>query len=338
MAANTDSDHSDDESFKSAKGDEVDRSRNPGKDTVDIEEDAPAHRLSAEEEASLLESSNISKANGNTLFTRAEYSDAIQAYDKALGSLPNYLEYEIAVLRANIAACHLKMQQWQEAVDSATQTLECLERLDPTLRGTRDEKADNDVDGRKRKKGANEGASTSGVVQEVDDDTAGKIEALEKSGRTREEVLKIRIKALMRRAKGRQEMGGWAHLQGAEEGEPALCRLSTLGAAFWGVLKGWMFLGLSLTQHGYSDYKELTTIPTLSPLDHKTVQRARVALPSRIEAAKQREMGDMMGKLKDLGNGILKPFGLSTNNFQFTKDENSGGYSMQFNQDAHEKR
>lgn len=48
-------------------------------------------------------------------------------------------------------------------------------------------------------------------------------------------------------------------------------------------------------------------------------------------AAKETEMGEMMGKLKDLGNGLLKPFGLSTDSFKFEKDEKTGGYSIGMN-------
>ena len=87
----------------------------------------------------------------------------------------------------------------------------------------------------------------------------------------------------------------------------------------------------------FVDYRTLSQIPELSPLDWKTVNNALRSIAPRLEAAKQQEMGDMMGKLKDLGNGLLKPFGLSTNNFQFTKDEKTGGYSMNFNQGSGDK-
>lgn len=70
----------------------------------------------------------------------------------------------------------------------------------------------------------------------------------------------------------------------------------------------------------------------LSPADRKIVQRQLVLLPPRSKEAQEKEMGEMMGKLKQLGNGILKPFGMSTDNFQMVKDENTGGYSMNFNQ------
>lgn len=40
----------------------------------------------------------------------------------------------------------------------------------------------------------------------------------------------------------------------------------------------------------------------------------------------------MWGKLKGLGDGILKPFGLSTDNFKMVKDEATGGYSVNFSQ------
>lgn len=131
------------------------------------------------------------------------------------------MDYEVAVLKSNVAACQLKLKEWKEAVDAATQSLDCLECLDPTPK-QESTKADAD-----HTSSVNISNSTStdvgqqgGVVEEVDDVTAAKIEALEKSGRSRDEIQKIRIKALLRRAKAREELGGWSSLQGADEGMP----------------------------------------------------------------------------------------------------------------------
>ncbi|KAG5468431.1 hypothetical protein LSCM1_02411 [Leishmania martiniquensis] len=54
------------------------------------------------------------------------------------------------------------------------------------------------------------------------------------------------------------------------------------------------------------------------------------ARKSDAKAKVDEEMQKMLGELKNLGNKILGNFGLSTDNFKFDKDPNTGGYSMRF--------
>lgn len=221
----------------------------------------------------------------NRFFSTSQYSQAVGEYDKALSSCPNYREYEIAVLKSNIAACHLKLEDWKAAIESATSALDALARLLPQ---------------EKSKATTADGGDEIGDVVELEgegEEVEAALKKLEVSDQRKDDIQRIRAKALMRRARAKSEVGGWANLQDAEE-----------------------------------DYKALSQIPNLPPQDTKIVQQALAALPSRINVAKEKEVGDMMGKLKELGNGILKPFGLSTDNFNMIKDEKTGGYSMNFNQ------
>ncbi|AWO99723.1 putative tetratricopeptide repeat protein 1 [Scophthalmus maximus] len=65
---------------------------------------------------------------------------------------------------------------------------------------------------------------------------------------------------------------------------------------------------------------------------------ACMKLPQQIQERNEKLKEEMLGKLKDLGNMILRPFGLSTNNFQVNQDQGSGSYSINFVQKPSDNR
>lgn len=243
----------------------------------------------------LLSESNEHKSAANDKFVKGVYGDAIEGYKLALSTCPNYLYYERAVLQSNIAACHLKLEEWKETSKAASEAIKDLDLLDPEKMAKMEK---NKLEERKKRAGKGVGEELDEeVMEEIISTGAAEAEDISEEAQKNKDRERIRSKALLRRGRARFELGGWSNLAGAEE-----------------------------------DYKELAAMSILTPGDRKLVQRQLQLLPPKVKEAQQVEMADMMGKLKSLGNGILKPFGLSTDNFQMTKDEKTGGYSMNFNQ------
>ncbi|KAK4035046.1 NMD3 family-domain-containing protein [Parachaetomium inaequale] len=259
----------------------------------DVDEKAELERFDPEEEAAT--ESNSHKTEANALFTSGKYETAINKYDEAVAVCPNYLDYELAVLRSNIAACHLKLEEWKEAVSNATNALDGLDRLEQQEKEGDKAIAAEPKDAKTHDAEAqiiSAGAAKAGPALSTNADH----ESTEAARRKRQDdIARIRAKALMRRARARSELRGWSNLEGAIE-----------------------------------DYKRLAAMANLAAADKRIVHAQLRVLPPLAKAAQEAETAEMWSKLKDLGNGLLKPFGLSTENFQMVKDEKTGGYSMNF--------
>ncbi|KAF4411272.1 hypothetical protein F53441_14747, partial [Fusarium austroafricanum] len=108
-------------------------------------------RFSSEEEQALVKESTAAKEEANALFASKEYQNALDKYDDAITSCPKYLYFPRAVVYSNIAACHLKLEQWKDAIKAASDALSSLEKLeqkDPLLNpdGKKEEKKEQDDD------------------------------------------------------------------------------------------------------------------------------------------------------------------------------------------------
>ncbi|CAJ1063158.1 tetratricopeptide repeat protein 1 isoform X1 [Xyrichtys novacula] len=79
------------------------------------------------------------------------------------------------------------------------------------------------------------------------------------------------------------------------------------------------------------DYKKVLELDSTQ----STARQACMRLPGQIQERNEKMKAEMLSKLKDLGNLVLRPFGLSTNNFQVNQDAQTGSYSINFVQSPH---
>lgn len=219
----------------------------------------------------LVQESNAAKTEANSLFTAGKCDAALDKYNQAIAVCPNYLDYEVAVLKSNVAACYLKLKEWKEATTAATESLDRLDKV---------EKADAQEAEVEKAAEAEELADVEETIVSAGAAQAGpalptKAETPAQSARRQraEDVRRIRAKALMRRARARSEAGGWSNLAGAEE-----------------------------------DYKLLSKMSNLGPADRKVVQAQLRLLPAQVKAAQEKETAEMWGKLKEVSSLRPTPF------------------------------
>ncbi|KOC70399.1 Tetratricopeptide repeat protein 1 [Habropoda laboriosa] len=94
------------------------------------------------------------------------------------------------------------------------------------------------------------------------------------------------------------------------------------------VRRGQLYEESEKLDESLEDFKKVLTFDP----SHKDANNAVRRLPALIEERNEKLKTEMIGKLKDLGNMVLKPFGLSMNNFELENNPDSGGYSVKFRQ------
>lgn len=89
--------------------------------------------------------------------------------------------------------------------------------------------------------------------------------------------------------------------------------------------KIYQVMGEEKLDDSLADFKQIIE---LDP-NFKEAHSAIYQLEEQIKVRNEKLKDEMLSKLKDLGNLVLKPFGLSTENFALNQND-SGGYSVNF--------
>ncbi|XP_078587488.1 tetratricopeptide repeat protein 1-like [Branchiostoma floridae x Branchiostoma japonicum] len=177
-----------------------------------------------EKETRRLEAADL-KSQGNEHFKKGDFTTAMQTYTQALVLCPLCYEQDRAVMYSNRAACRVKMEENEMAVEDCSKALE----LQPDY-----------------------------------------------------------VRALLRRAQTYEVL---------EKLDEAL-----------------------------TDYQRVVELDRACHVARAACMR----LPDEIKERNEKMKAEMMDKLKDLGNMVLRPFGLSTANFRVDQNQDSGSYNIQF--------
>ncbi|KAF9612977.1 hypothetical protein IFM89_004780, partial [Coptis chinensis] len=79
-------------------------------------------------------------------------------------------------------------------------------------------------------------------------------------------------------------------------------------------------------EEAIADMKRTLELDPSNDQAQKTIRRLEPLAAEKREKMKE----EMIGKLKDIGNGLLGRFGMSVDNFKAVKDPNTGSYSISF--------
>ncbi|ORZ09750.1 hypothetical protein BCR41DRAFT_372777 [Lobosporangium transversale] len=299
----------------------------------------PIHTMESSEDKELFEEATRHKVAGNQHFGQGSYTEALKCYQLALSTCPaeatpstaanadkdiadqdkmdkvfnaitKKYRSERAVYHANMAACFIKLKDYDAAIEDCATALE----LDPSY-----------MRALQRKAQAEELKGTLSSMNQAKQDHEMVIE-----------TLKIELGLI----EPRYEVNDSLEQGGIDKGQDTIATKSSERSSS-------SSSSSSTSRDAKTSIRPNTpepNLPTFKPkkldLDEVAKKKHRLMIQTSEQALKrmepvlkellEKEKAEMIGKLKSMGNSILGRFGLSTDNFQMKQDPSTGGYSFNF--------